>query len=123
MSHCQPISDLRAAIATLNLEQAQLLQCDLETLIEQLLVLPQQQPTVVKANLVVQQVRHIEGVTYQLERVKCGKLGCKCTEAPIHGPYWYAYWRVNDRQKTRYIGRRFKTIDVFERPNLGESSH
>lgn len=123
MSYCQPIDDLRAAIAKLNLEQAQLLQCDLETLIEQLLVLPQQQPTVVKANLVVQQVRHIEGVTYQLERVKCGKEGCLCTEAPIHGPYWYAYWRVNDRQKTRYIGKRFKTIDVFERLNLGDRSH
>lgn len=123
MSHCQPIDDLRAAIAKLNLEQAQLLQCDLETLIEQLQVKPQQQPTVVKANLVVKEVRHIQGVTYQLERVKCGKEGCKCTDAPIHGPYWYAYWRVNDRQKTRYIGRRFKTIDVFERPNLGYRSH
>ncbi|MBD2773216.1 DUF6788 family protein [Iningainema tapete] len=122
MSHCQPIDDLRAAIAKLNLEQAQLLQCDLETLIEQLQVKPFQEPTVVKANLVVQEVRHIEGVTYQLERVKCGKEGCKCTEAPIHGPYWYAYWRVNDRQKTRYIGKRFKTIDVFERLNLGGSS-
>ena len=125
MSHCQPIEDLRAALVKLNLEQAQLLHCDLETLIEQLEALkPQHQPTVVKAHRVVQQVRHIEGVTYQLERVKCGKEGCKCTDAPTHGPYWYAYWRVNDRQKTRYVGKRFKTINVLERtkPQFSQAS-
>ena len=116
MSHCQPIEDLRAAIFNLNLEQAQLLHSDLETLMEQLQALTgKHQPIVVKAHCVVREVRHIEGVTYQLERVKCGKEGCKCIDAPTHGPYWYAYWRVNDRQKTRYIGKRFKTVNVLER--------
>lgn len=27
----------------------------------------------------------------QLESVKCGKAGCKCTVGNLHGPYWYHY--------------------------------
>lgn len=42
------------------------------------------------------------GVTYRLERVKCGKAAC--TSCP-HGPYWYAYFREGDRLRSRYIGR------------------
>jgi hypothetical protein len=43
-----------------------------------------------------------EGVTYRLERVRCGKEGCKSCP---HGPYWYAYYREGDRLRSRYIGR------------------
>jgi hypothetical protein len=43
-----------------------------------------------------------EGVTYRLERVRCGKPGCRSCP---HGPYWYAYYRDGDRLRSRYIGR------------------
>lgn len=43
-----------------------------------------------------------EGVTYRLEKVRCGKAGCK--SCPL-GPYWYAYYREGDKLRSRYIGR------------------
>lgn len=43
-----------------------------------------------------------DGVTYRLERVRCGKPGCKSCP---HGPYWYAYYRDGGRLRSRYIGR------------------
>lgn len=42
-----------------------------------------------------------EGVTYRLEKVRCGKP--RCTSCP-HGPYWYAYFREDGRLRSRYIG-------------------
>ncbi|MDQ3646185.1 MAG: hypothetical protein M3345_04535 [Actinomycetota bacterium] len=42
------------------------------------------------------------GVTYRRENVRCGKEGCKSCP---HGPYWYAYYRVEGRLRSRYIGR------------------
>jgi hypothetical protein len=42
------------------------------------------------------------GVSYRLESVKCGKPSC--TSCP-HGPYWYAYYREDGKQRSRYIGR------------------
>ena len=42
-------------------------------------------------------------VTYQLERVHCGK---KCGGCP-HGPYWYAYYRSGGRVVSKYIGKDF----------------
>ena len=48
--------------------------------------------------------RHI---TYQCQMRKCGKPSChRCKEGEGHGPYWYAYWR-NDQRRLRsgYIGK------------------
>jgi hypothetical protein len=37
----------------------------------------------------------------ELERVKCGKKGCKrCASGELHGPYWYLY-----RPKANGVGR------------------
>ncbi|MDQ4005363.1 MAG: hypothetical protein M3135_03555 [Actinomycetota bacterium] len=41
-------------------------------------------------------------VTYRQEHVRCGRDGC--SRCP-HGPYWYAYWRENGRQRSRYVGK------------------
>jgi hypothetical protein len=46
-------------------------------------------------------------VTFRQERVKCGREGC--TRCP-HGPYWYAYWRENGHQRSRYIGKDLSTV-------------
>jgi hypothetical protein len=40
-------------------------------------------------------------VTYQLERVQCGKPKCR----RWHGPYWYAYWSAGGRTRSLYIGK------------------
>lgn len=46
-------------------------------------------------------------VTYQLERVHCGK---KCNGCP-HGPYWYGYYRSAGRVVSKYVG---KTLNVIK---------
>lgn len=39
--------------------------------------------------------------TLRSEWVRCGK---NCSRCP-HGPYWYAYWRVNGKLHKRYLGK------------------
>jgi hypothetical protein len=36
--------------------------------------------------------------------VRCGRRGCHCRTGARHGPYWYANWQENGRQRTRYVG-------------------
>ena len=48
-------------------------------------------------------------VTYQAERVKCGKANCRCaTEGELHGPYWYAYRKQGQKLKSWYVGKELK---------------
>jgi hypothetical protein len=42
---------------------------------------------------------------YRLEKIKCGKKGCRCTRGELHGPYWYAYYRENGRMRCEYMGK------------------
>jgi hypothetical protein len=44
----------------------------------------------------------------QLERVKCGKKGCKkCAGGELHGPYWYLYRPKANRpgRTSEYVGK------------------
>jgi hypothetical protein len=44
----------------------------------------------------------------RLERVKCGKKGCKkCAAGELHGPYWYLYRpKQNGKGRTsEYVGK------------------
>lgn len=50
--------------------------------------------------------RRSPGVTYQLEHVLCNKPGCR----QLHGPYWYAYWKVGGRMRKKYVGKSFKLV-------------
>jgi hypothetical protein len=43
----------------------------------------------------------IQGVTYRMEYKSCGR---NCRKCP-HGPYWYAYWWMKGRTRSRYIGK------------------
>jgi len=59
-------------------------------------------PLIEKPNREVVDRRIEGGVSYQFERVKCGKKNChKCP----HGPYWYAYFRKNGKVVSKYIGK------------------
>jgi hypothetical protein len=67
-------------------------------------------PLFQKAGRQVVEQRQAKGVSYQLERIKCGKKNCKCAAGEFHGPYWYAYWREGGKVKSRYIGKQLKPI-------------
>ena len=44
----------------------------------------------------------------ELERVKCGKKGCKkCASGELHGPYWYLYRPKENRpgRTSEYVGK------------------
>ena len=44
----------------------------------------------------------------ELERVKCGKIGCrKCASGELHGPYWYLYRPKENRpgRTSQYVGK------------------
>lgn len=58
-----------------------------------------------KAGREVLKIRPAGKITYQLEKVNCGKPNCeKCP----HGPYWYGYRRVNGKLVSFYIGKELK---------------
>ena len=45
-------------------------------------------------------------VTYRQQFTRCGKQRChKCKDGAGHGPYWYAYWSVNGRTVSKYLGK------------------
>ena len=45
-------------------------------------------------------------VTYRQQFTRCGKQRChKCRQGAGHGPYWYAYWSVNGRTISKYLGK------------------
>lgn len=49
---------------------------------------------------------HVPSVSYQLQFRKCGNKNCQCRRKNIeHGPYWYAFWREGDKNKSQYIGK------------------
>ena len=52
----------------------------------------------------------------RLERVKCGKKGCKkCASGELHGPYWYLY-----RPKQNGSGRTSEYVGKFLPQTLAE---
>jgi hypothetical protein len=59
----------------------------------------------------VVELRQIEKVTYRLERVKCGKLTCRCATGKLHGPYWYAYQKQSGKLKSWYVGKNISNPD------------
>jgi len=39
------------------------------------------------------------------QRVLCGKPSCHCAKpgGELHGPYWYNYWKMDRRTKSKYV--------------------
>lgn len=107
------IDQIHAALHQLNLEQARQLYVELGAIVQQL----EQQPTspepVGSKGREVVEARHMDNRFYQLERVRCGKAGCKCAgeNGQLHGPYWYAYWRDDGKLKSRYVGKQLRQVE------------
>lgn len=52
--------------------------------------------------------RYVGRVTYQLEKVKCGKPACRCAQenGELHGPYWYLYRWNGKKVVSEYVGKK-----------------
>ncbi len=63
-------------------------------------------------------------VTYSSQYRRCGKPGCAtCANgAPGHGPYWYAYWYLEGKRHSRYLGRT-APAGVSDGPETGPATH
>ncbi len=45
-------------------------------------------------------------ITYRQEWTRCNNERCKkCKDSKGHGPYWYAYWREDEKVKKKYVGK------------------
>jgi hypothetical protein len=49
-------------------------------------------------------------VTYRRERIHCGEQEFKCNMGLLDGPFWYAYYRRDNRLISKYIGKHFRPI-------------
>ena len=49
-------------------------------------------------------------VTYRRERIRCGEHEFKCNMGLLDGPFWYAYYRRDNRLIWKYIGKHFRPI-------------
>ncbi len=112
MSQPPDFDQLRSALPQLSLQQAKQLYAELQ---EHIGALESQsvpsEPGKTKGREVVETQRMGKRI-YQLERVRCGKIGCKCARenGKLHGPYWYAYWREGGKLKSRYVGKQLRQI-------------
>lgn len=105
----QPSLDsLRTTLQRLSLEQKQEIYAWLGEAIaaeaQEAIEVPQQ-----SGSAAIEQ-RHYEGKIYQLEKRRCNKAGCRCMTGAVaevgHGPYWYAYWKVQKKVRSQYVGKR-----------------
>lgn len=63
----------------------------------------------VRAGREIVEQKRVDKTTYRLEKIKCGKQGCKCADGELHGPYWYSYRKESGKLKSRYVGKNLKT--------------
>lgn len=101
------LASLRATLQRLSLQQKQEIYAWLGEAIaaevEAALLIPPQ------SGAAVTEQRHHQGKTYQREKRRCNRAGCKCMAGEIievgHGPYWYAYWKEQGKVRSQYIGK------------------
>ncbi|MBD2073349.1 hypothetical protein H6F86_05510 [Phormidium sp. FACHB-592] len=104
---------LRESLQQLSLEQARQLHTDLSAIVQALEQKAASSATVTANRQEVLETKNIGDRLYQLERIRCGKVGCKCAgeHGELHGPYWYAYWRDNEKLRSRYVGKRLRQVE------------
>jgi hypothetical protein len=45
-----------------------------------------------------------------MEKICCGKLGCRCLSGALHGPYPYLHYYSNGKIKRRYLSKALSTL-------------
>ena len=69
------------------------------------------EPVPTRRDREVVEVKKIKGVTYQHEKIRCGKVTCKCARGTLHGPYWYAYSKNKGKLLSKYIGKNLPEME------------
>lgn len=105
--------ELRAALWQLSPEQARQLHTELGAIVQKLEHRSILSESVGAKGREVVETQRIGERLYQRERVRCGKMGCKCAgvDGELHGPYWYAYWRDDGKLKSCYVGKRLRQLE------------
>jgi hypothetical protein len=101
------LESLRTTLQRLNLQQKQEIYAWLgEAIASELeadLIIP------LRSGVAVTERCHYQGRTYQREKRRCNRAGCKCMAGEVsdvgHGPYWYAYWKEQGKVKSQYVGK------------------
>jgi hypothetical protein len=62
--------------------------------------------------------RRQASLTFSLQWIRCGKPACELW----HGPYWYAYWKEEGRNRSRYLGRNLPAfvVEAFREASASE---
>ncbi|XGW00812.1 MAG: DUF6788 family protein (plasmid) [Leptolyngbya sp. BL-A-14] len=104
---------LRTVLQQLNLEQARQLYAELGVIVQTLERQATAPATLEAKGREIVETQRLGDRLYQLERVRCGKVGCKCAgaEGELHGPYWYAYWRNDGKLRSRYVGKQLRQVE------------
>ena len=64
----------------------------------------------VRPRWVVIEEKRSDYVTYRRERIRCSEHEFKCNKGLLDGPFWYAYYRRDNRLISKYIGQYFRPI-------------
>jgi len=83
--------------------------CELRDWLES--TIEEDEPIPTRSDREIVEVKNIKGVTYQHEKIKCGKPTCKCAKGTLHGPYWYAYSKNNGKLSSKYVGKKLPEIE------------
>lgn len=104
-SQDSPLNSIENRIAELTLDELKDLQKTIAEFIQkkETGVAPYQKP-----GRQLLEHRHVGRVTYQLEKVRCGKPTCRCAQenGELHGPYWYLYRWNGKKVVSEYIGKK-----------------
>ncbi len=107
------VDKLRAALKRLTLAEAKQLYAELGEMVRAREQETAESESVRATGREVVETQRLDDRLYQLELVRCGKVGCKCAgiDGELHGPYWYAYWREDGKLKSRYVGKRLRSVE------------
>jgi hypothetical protein len=104
------LDNLRATLQRLTLEQKQALYAWLGEAIARESTEQTALETLQQDDTAITETRYYQGKTYQHEKRRCHRAGCKCMTGEVaevgHGPYWYAYWKEKGKLRSQYVGKR-----------------
>lgn len=107
--HIGQKTELQNHIQGLTLDDIETLYLWLEDTIKERKVNEALEQITLKKGREIIETRKAGRVTYQLEKVKCGKKKCKCNKGKLHGPYWYSYSWNGKKLASTYIGKTLET--------------
>jgi hypothetical protein len=107
--HIGQTAELQHYIQDLSLEDLEALHSWVEDVIKERKINKALEQITLKKGREIIETRRAGKVTYQLEKVKCGKKKCKCNKGKLHGPYWYAYSWNGKKLASTYIGKTLET--------------